>query len=266
MVFEVLITGFGPFASFKLNPSWLAVKGLHGTYHCQGKLHVQCLQVPVCYSAVLDTIPRLYGLQPSSRSAKPWLDPNGDLSGAAGDGSPYPCGYQVQHPSSGYDLILHVGVGKAGGIECETQAHKSGYRLRDSNKSLAPLISAGRHGQTIEQVPKQDDSGIRGFGQGYEDFEEIEKSLLNVDNLVQRLNTIESVRGLVTASIDPGRFLCDFIYYCSLAEGKRAGGGKTPCVFIHIPPIDQPLSTEACSEAIKEAILFLAKSLGHFES
>lgn len=63
--------------------------------------------------------------------------------------------------------------------------------------------------------------------------------------------------------MDAGHYLCDFIYYCSLAEAKRGSeqtdgsddealpaAPTTPILSMHCPPVDQPLSTQAMSDAI----------------
>ena len=40
----------------------------------------------------------------------------------------------------------------------------------------------------------------------------------------------------VIISTDPGRFLCNFIYYKSLRNSSRDGGGAIP-LFVHVPPV-----------------------------
>ena len=69
--------------------------------------------------------------------------------------------------------------------------------------------------------------------------------------------------------MDAGHYLCDFIFYCSLAEAKRYVTPQenlkelntpirsTPVLFMHCPPVDQPLSTEQVTDAIQRVILWV---------
>ena len=73
----------------------------------------------------------------------------------------------------------------------------------------------------------------------------------------------------VYSSMDAGHFLCDFIFYCSLAEAKRHITPQekfkerntptkcTPVLFMHCPPVDQPLSTEQVTDAIQRIVLWV---------
>lgn len=69
--------------------------------------------------------------------------------------------------------------------------------------------------------------------------------------------------------MDAGHFLCDFIFYCSLAEARRgilpaekfkersSPIRATPVLFMHCPPVDQPLSTEQVTDAIQRIVLYV---------
>jgi len=63
--------------------------------------------------------------------------------------------------------------------------------------------------------------------------------------------------------MDAGHYLCDFIYYCSLAEVARTikpyeEKRRTPQVlFLHCPPTGQPLSTEEVTDAITKIIIWV---------
>ena len=68
----------------------------------------------------------------------------------------------------------------------------------------------------------------------------------------------------VKLSLDAGRYLCDFIYYCSLASSwkcQQQYGNCTKVLFLHCPPTNQPLSTEEVTDAVKEVVLWVAKQL-----
>lgn len=66
--------------------------------------------------------------------------------------------------------------------------------------------------------------------------------------------------------MDAGHYLCDFIYYCSLAEAKRSAKPyekrrNTQVLFLHCPPVNQPLSTEEVTDAIKRIIIWECNEL-----
>jgi pyroglutamyl-peptidase len=67
--------------------------------------------------------------------------------------------------------------------------------------------------------------------------------------------------------MDAGHYLCDFIYYCSLAEVARAikpyeEKRRTPQVlFLHCPPIGQPLSTDEVTDALKKIVIWVCNEI-----
>lgn len=239
---NVLITGFGPFMSVVSNPSWLSVKPLHNVRlsSCDAStsaqvgegVRIQTLQVPVHYSSVLDLVPRLHGRTPSSGSF--WLDPRLDSPYGGTAGQAYPDGYPIDHPLTGFDVVIHVGVGRGGSIRLETLAHKHSYDKPDTASSLAPALSDNK----------------RGFGQGYEQFGDIQQTTVNIGELVAWLKA----KGLqVDQSWDAGRYVCDFIYYASLTN---ATGAKV--LFIHVPPVEDGPGVQKCTEVIRNVAWWIA--------
>ncbi|UZJ54471.1 hypothetical protein CBS101457_003791 [Exobasidium rhododendri] len=277
---EVLITGFGPFMGYTRNPAWLSTKNLHDTYmsteqaplpteknaspllplspKSSPRIHIQAIQSSVAYSHVLSLIPRIHAMQPSNPEAREFLDPYGDLAepstniGPQGNGSPFPKGYPVKLPEKGtFDLVVHVGVGAKGGIVVEKVGHKRGYQIPDVKKELAPIATD----QSYTTRKEQRASPIRGFGEGYEEFQDEETNSVDVSALVEWLKT-ECRLSHVRESHDAGRYLCDYIFYCSLCEAKRKGAG-TKVQFIHVPPTDEPQSTKECQDTIQSIIWWL---------
>ena len=62
--------------------------------------------------------------------------------------------------------------------------------------------------------------------------------------------------------MDAGHYLCDFIYFCSLAESKRTAKPyekrrNTQVLFLHCPPVGQPLGTEEVTDAIKRIVVWI---------
>ena len=64
----------------------------------------------------------------------------------------------------------------------------------------------------------------------------------------------------VVPSTDAGLYLCEFINYCSLAEARRISskdGGERkakPTLFLHCPPVDEPLSTEEVTGMLQKVV------------
>ncbi|KAJ7688670.1 hypothetical protein B0H17DRAFT_1067804 [Mycena rosella] len=231
---RVLVTGFGPFGTYKENPSWLAVKTLHDTIistaPTRGKppkgskpdsIHLTALNIPTVYSTVLSTLPGLHA-QPPVLPEK-YTPPTSRAP-----------------PEEGFQLIVHVGVAGPGPLRAERLAHKTGYQLPDYERQSPPLI-----------IGK---GTLRGFGSPHygDEFADELFTSIDVDALVDDLTSGPDPLSIETSD-DPGRFLCDFIYYCSLAESMRADRG-TPVLFIHCPPIGQKLTTAEVAEGVRRII------------
>ena len=325
--------------------------------------------MPVAYSAVLDVIPRIHGNEPrpTPPTAQPWLVPRGAQDGSQGDGRSFPHGYdKLKHAptggggeNGGYDVVLHVGVGRPGAMRIETRARKSDYRLRDQRDLFAPLTGTGpsigstarseaveyeakrmngaltaasssssapsatlqsqapstsqlpttspMSGSTTSQAAADaapphraasrhdhPDASPRGFPESAypaeEDFLNEEKPIVNttalLHHLLQLLPLLSFADGsfardapqrqrilnpdqiaYVQPSDDAGLFLCEYIYYASLAESKRADqqagnrSSRTKVLFMHCPPIGEHLSTAETTHIVREAALYLARSV-----
>ncbi|KAH7338434.1 hypothetical protein B0J17DRAFT_662528 [Rhizoctonia solani] len=230
---KFLVTGFGPFRDIETNPSWLAAKPLNNQTlkftkpaepaHPHGpkprpvevEAHISAIEVPVTYSAVLNTVPPL-------------------------------------HASKQYDVMLHVGVKSWSGLAVERLAHKTGYNEPDAE---------GRRCDPISEKPKLGDGEAeaklvkRGFGRGFEDFGEELRTGVEVDEVVKHLKS----KGLknISPSNDPGRYLCDFIYFCSLACARKEQS-KVKVLFMHVPPVGLPYQVEDMTKAIKGIIEYFA--------
>lgn len=231
---RVLITGYGPFREFKVNPSWLAVKPLHNTtVYTSGDsprpIHITALEVSTTYETVLSITPGFHARPPVLPISK-------DPAFAA-----------VSPPSDGYDFVLHVGVASRGdSIRLEQLGRKYGYDQDDAEGKYCPIAKDG---------DGPDSPPIRGFGIGYEGFLEELHTPVDCEKLLEHLRATGIKE--VVPSLNAGLYLCEFINYCSLAEARRAAsrqGKSSPVLFIHIPPVDQPLSTEHCSEALRSTI------------
>ncbi|KAF7792282.1 hypothetical protein EIP86_003318 [Pleurotus ostreatoroseus] len=110
---------------------------------------------------------------------------------------------------------------------------------------------------------------VRGYGVGYEQFSDELATEIDVASLIHSMK--EFGHSQVYSSMDAGHFLCDFLYFGSLAEAKRLAFNKekdklrntppraTPVLFMHCPPDGQPLKTEAVTDAIKFIVAWVCR-------
>lgn len=252
----VLVTGYGPFATFEANPSWLAVEPLHNTtLRTPGPsarpIHITALEVPVTYTDVLS-------LTPGFHSRPPVL--------------PLPPKHTIVH---GFDFVLHVGVAGPGPMRAEKRGRKVGYDKPDAEGRLCAAIPTGQDGdggaqdaapstgvlhRLARSLTAYLKSPTRGFGKGYEDFPDELYTEVDTEGLIQYLK--ETGFTQIVPSTDAGLYLCEFINYCSLAEAKRAtpkheSEKATPTLFLHCPPVDQPLSTQEVTAVLQEVVSWI---------
>jgi len=279
--YRVLLTGFGPFSHYEENPSWIAVKQLQNTIlqtnvpadatitgDRRRPIHISTLQIPVIYEAVLETVPGLH--------ARPPILP---------DSMPPDC---LPPPKTSYDFMFHIGVAGRGPLRLERVGHKLGYHMKDATGKLAALVrstpkdfsrrdhtdalsfaaeNAERERLGMDPMETQLSVGgdsiiraTRGFGPAYETFPDEITTDIDVSKLVQELRR-SGIEQIYT-SMDAGHYLCDFIYYCSLAEAKRTSKPyekrrNTQVLFLHCPPVDQPVTTDEVIDAIKRIIVWV---------
>jgi len=246
---RVLLTGFGPFCGFEThNPSWQATSVLHDNIlHEPGarSIHITAVEVPVVYTTVLSAVPLFHASPPQIT-----LPIHGT------DGLPPP-------PSAGYDFIFHVGVGQAGGLAIEQLAHKTGYPRKDADGKFAPPIKTEGALQSTQDILSATAAANRGFGKGYEEFSDELKPLIDTEGLVKHLKE----RGFkhVRLSTDAGRYVCEFILYCSLAESLRSRPDdliqRAKVLFMHVPPQGEPCSLEEMTNAAEEVIRWVCSTI-----
>jgi len=162
------------------------------------------------------------------------------------------------HQPTKFDLVLHIGVSRPGSIlNFELRARKAGYEKKDWHNNLADIVD--------------EETGQRGFADPrYQALpDELHSPFLkHADEVVSKLKgdgvvclcasakviCVDHIsKQPIVTSTDAGLFLCEFIFYCSMAESQLAGR-KTPVVFIHCPPVDDPMSTEAVADGVKRII------------
>lgn len=198
----VLITGFQPFKEgFPVNPSWEIAKRLPKT-------------LPLLKSA--PPIPRVQLLvhpEPIKvsyqvvRSLVPklWnLEGDGHDGGEKGPHSPAP---------KKIDLAIHLGMaGPRPFYSIERRGHRTGYNLPDVD------------GKRIE-------------GEDEKFWDDVPDELLtdlDLDDVMKKWEKYSPETSDLRISEDAGHYLCDFIYFSSLAHLYRAGRPRK-VVFFHVP-------------------------------
>jgi pyroglutamyl-peptidase len=124
------------------------------------------------------------------------------------------------------NLVLHVGVhGMTNKIHIEKCATNGFCKEDYAQKTLCdPLVCLENSGQCERLETKFD-----------------------VDHMVKFLNENHK-SGMFYASCDVGSYLCGYVYLKSLDKNPS----KT--LFVHVPPIDKPFSSEETSHAILKII------------
>jgi len=259
------------------------------------QIHITTLLIPVTYQDVLAITPGLH--------ARPPVLPT----------PTDPAFAPVHLPSNGFDFIFHVGVAGRGPLRIERLGHKLNYRMKDADGQYAPVVQLPKdpapqepaemdrmevssmlavpvasiegppgpnvfrgaldivNGERPVESQQQEHHPARGFGKGYEGFADELFTEIDVTRLIYHLKKtgIEQVY----SSMDAGHYLCDFIFYCSLAEAKRNAMKQekdkarstppkmTPVLFMHCCPVGQPMQTEEVTNAIKQVIAWVCARL-----
>lgn len=260
---NVLMTGFGPFRSTVKNPSWEAVKlvGDRGV-QCAAEnktVQVDIAYIPVEYAYIQDALPYYHGNKTQKRELK--ITSAETSIGARDD-------FDQQKR---YDLILHVGQGRPGGIRLETIAHQAGYRLEDVESKFASMLDDGvraddEDASRPEQSLSVSERGV-GMDRGYILPKDVVVSMLPHCALETDLDTLKLAETLrsrlpeitIDKSKNAGRYLCEFIFFGSLAEAAisqvrsaRLDHAHEPAkvLFVHVPPAGSPLQISQMADVL----------------
>lgn len=118
------------------------------------------------------------------------------------------------------DVVIHIGMtGPRTYYQIERRAHRRGYRNADVDSELPEEGTDGR---------PDDPDWI------WHDLPDEIISDLDIDDVHKRWQAYSSKDMDLRISEDPGRFLCDWIYYCSLSHLLRSNRPKKAC-FFHVP-------------------------------
>ncbi|KAG6031823.1 hypothetical protein E4U41_007438 [Claviceps citrina] len=204
--FVVLVTGFQPFRpQWPVNPSWEIAKALpshlpprRATHHDAGgavlAVDLPPVRILVHPEPVRVSYRRVRELVPSL--------------------------WDTTYHGRGVDAVLHMGMaGARSSYEIERRAHRRGYRNVDVDYELPEEGIDGR----------PDDPAWEWYGLPDEIVSD-----LDVDDVHGRWRACSSKDMDLRVSENAGRFLCDWIYYCSLSHQLRSHRPKKAC-FLHVP-------------------------------
>lgn len=121
-------------------------------------------------------------------------------------------------------LMIHVGVsGRATAITLEECARNGLYQTADIKGKCPKHNICKKSGQ------------------------ECIESTINMEGVVEKVKAVDPELA-VTTSRDAGRYLCEYIYYSSLAKHKA------PCAFIHVPPLNGIFSGQQLADSLRAVI------------
>ncbi|KXJ91966.1 hypothetical protein Micbo1qcDRAFT_162031 [Microdochium bolleyi] len=247
----VLVTGFGPFKEqYPKNPSWEIASSLPDYLPAErvkdpnatgrgGSGHPAPPRVRIVtpkeairvnYDVVREMVPSLWDDVRDDDVENPVATTaddatTSDIPADAGDDqSTSTTTAPTKKKKNKYDFVLHIGMaGPQPMYQIERRGHRDGYRLRDVDGNL--LGDEERHETQGDRwvwhgVPHEllTDLDIEGVYKRW------------VARCPKRDNTALRI------SEDPGRYLCDFIYFSSLAHLWKQGKPRD-VLFLHVPAV-----------------------------
>lgn len=137
------------------------------------------------------------------------------------------------------DYMIHIGMATSRRFySVERRGHRDGYQMRDVNGELLEDVEGGVNewdGLPVELL-----------------------SDVNVDDAWSRWRAaLPDVD--IRISEDAGRYLCDYIYYSSLAHLFKAGEAKR-VVFLHVPVESDEVAVKTGAEVTLELIRAIVQS------
>ncbi|PYI11393.1 peptidase C15, pyroglutamyl peptidase I-like protein [Aspergillus sclerotiicarbonarius CBS 121057] len=238
---SVLVTGFGPFKSNLVNASYLIASSLPSAFTFSPtpsknsdatprrvSIHVHPSPIPVAYSTVSTTIPAILDDYVKAHGRRP-------------------------------DIVLHMGIaGMRKFYSVETKAHRDGYVMSDI-KGRAGYEDGEKHWRELD-LPLMLKAGPVTESEEISVIASPEKGHLIPrppdDNFLVAWKTFCPPETDARISTDAGRYLCEFIFYTSLAQAYH-GGHDRNVSFLHVPAtcLDEDI------ELGKEVAIALIKAL-----
>jgi len=221
-VINVLVTGFGPFKHNPVNASFLIASSLPSSITLPRKdnpthqnqdgvtpyeifIHTHPTAVPVAYAKVGSLVPEIL---------KEFADRNNGT---------YP------------DLIVHMGIASTRGYyTVETQAHRDQYQMPDIDGKVDYESEKLWREQGLPEILRPGPS------------EESDPEIIQIssspkiipyppnEHFLQIWKSLAPQGADIRISYDAGRYLCEFIFFTSMALAHQAGRERA-VIFYHVP-------------------------------
>jgi pyroglutamyl-peptidase len=276
------------------------------------QIHITTLQIPVVYQSVLSIIPGLHAKPPTLPEttdpafAPTYLPPNGfDFIfhiGVVGRGplrlekSAHKHGYRMKDAEGQYAPVMQLPKEPPQSEEEQPAIYKSvlpELTIGDLHVGRPRVTDPDGESSMGEERPAEPEQQLlRGVGSRYETMPDELYTELDIPRLIQHLKQegvevchpsfvpgADSDRSLspqkVYSSMDAGHFLPDFLFYCSLAEAKKASNHKekdkaarsttppkmTPVLSMNCSPVGRPFKSEEVTSVIKKVICWVCARL-----
>ncbi|KAL1837926.1 hypothetical protein VTJ49DRAFT_3246 [Mycothermus thermophilus] len=264
---NVLITGFAPFKrDYPVNPSWEIARSLPDwlpplrakTATTTSTSSPPPVEIPpvrllthpapirVNYKTVRALVPRLW-------------DGDGDAPSSGGE--------KEEDKRPQIDLALHIGMaGPRLFYSIERRGHREGYKMQDVDGEYLSDRPEEEE-EEDDDLPEEED-GERG---GEEEGERRKKrwiwaglpkellSDLDVEDVLRRWRGHSPKHMDLRISEDAGRYLCDFIYFSSLAHLYKAGRRRS-VLFLHVPSDASEHSVAVGRELVLQLVRAMVES------
>ncbi|KAG4431005.1 hypothetical protein IFR05_013513 [Cadophora sp. M221] len=219
----VLVTGFGPFrAQNPINPSWEIAKGLP-PFLPPSKFH------PLDASAIVSDVPVRILVHPSPMKVA--YKSVRELVPTLWEGRKI-------------DFAIHIGMASGRRFySVERRAHRDGYNMKDVDEELL------RDGERRR---------LEGEGWVWSGLPEELVSVVDVDDVWKRWRAALPGKD-VRVSEDAGRYLCDFIYFSSMAYLTKKEEDRR-VLFLHVPVNADAVAVENGIEITIELIRAMVQS------
>ncbi|ETS87689.1 hypothetical protein PFICI_01517 [Pestalotiopsis fici W106-1] len=195
--------------------------------------------VRVSYDTVRDLVPRL------------WDEvEGGDEEAVAGGGDAPPSDNGGKSPRQrGYDLALHIGMaGPPVRYSIERRGHRDGYRHRDVD------------GKYLDDEKRREREGDDWIWHGVPDELLTDLDIEDIYKRWVRRSPDGGESGPeLRISEDPGHYLCDFIYFTSLAHLYKQHRTRN-VLFLHVPASGTAESVQTGTELATQLLRAMVES------
>ncbi|EFQ96857.1 hypothetical protein MGYG_08777 [Nannizzia gypsea CBS 118893] len=231
---HVLVTGFGPFKTHPLNPSWL-INSILPQYAPTSKnrrvhIHAHPRPIRVAYATVRDEMPRIIEQ------------------------------FRAAHGGRPPHLVIHIGMAATRQYYAvETVAHREGYKHTDVDGQFAVPFDESLPDRLQPGVPAPSNSTSNSTSEST-DKVKVAPSPIDTSFLQTWRKSLPAGRSIdVRLSHDAGHYLCEYIYYTSLS---MAWGENRPraALFLHVPGWTDKASVEMGADVVVGLVRAMVES------